>query len=74
MLYFNDVTQQNYESAYISKQTQFNTYLNGQRLFRWDTKENIEKFEAIVNSYVKCVIHFHFISFYNIYTRKKFQL
>ena len=56
MLYFNDVTRQIYESAYISKQTEFNTYLNGQRLFTWDTKKNIEKFEAIVNSYVKCVI------------------
>ena len=65
MLYFNDVTQQIYESAYTSKQTQFSTYLNGQRLFRWDTKQNIEKFEAIVNCYVQCVIPKENIRFHN---------
>ena len=65
MLYFTDVTKQIYESIYISKQTPFNTHLNGQQLFGWDTKQNIEKFEAIVNSYVQCVIPKKNIWFHN---------
>ena len=56
MQYFNEVTQQIYESAYISKQAQFSTYLNGQRLFRWETKQKIDRIEGIINSYVEGVI------------------
>ena len=51
----NEIIKQIHESAYISKQTQFNTYLNEQWLFRWD-KQNAKKFEVINTSYAQGVI------------------
>ena len=51
MKYFNDVTKEIYESAYIHKQSQFLAYLNGQRHFRWGTKTRIEKLKHVISSY-----------------------
>ena len=51
MKYFNDVTKEIYESAFTHKQSQFLSYLNGQRQFRWDTKKRIEKLQHVTKSY-----------------------
>lgn len=56
MKYFNDVTKEIYESAFVHKQTQFLSYLNGQRQFRWDTKQKIEKLQSITKSYEEGII------------------
>eukprot|EP00112_Aurelia_sp_Birch-Aquarium-sp1_P001967 Seg1216.4 transcript_id=Seg1216.4/GoldUCD/mRNA.D3Y31 product="hypothetical protein" protein_id=Seg1216.4/GoldUCD/D3Y31 len=63
MAFFNDVTREIYESAYSYKQTQFNSYLNGQRLFRWDVMQNIESIKTVVCSYDEGVIPKENISF-----------
>ena len=49
--YFNDVTKEIYESAYTQKQSQFISYLNGQREFRWNTKKRIEKLQHVTKLY-----------------------
>jgi hypothetical protein len=49
--YFNDVTKEIYESAYSQKQSQFISYLNGQRQFRWNTKKRIEKLQHVTKLY-----------------------
>lgn len=56
MKYFNSVTEEIYNSAYVSKQSQFISYLNGQRQFRWDVKQNITKLESLMQSYEEGVI------------------
>ena len=49
--YFNDVTKEIYESAYTQKQSQFISYLNGQRQFRWNTKKRTEKLQHVTKLY-----------------------
>ena len=51
LMYYNQLTKDIYMSAYRSKQSQFNAYLNGQRKFRWAIECNIEKLEQVVSSY-----------------------
>ena len=45
-----------YQSAFVQKQSQINSYLNGQRQFRWDMKQKIPKLEAVASSYSSGVI------------------
>ena len=40
-----------YESAYTQKQSQFISYLNGQRHFRWNTKKRTEKLQHVTKLY-----------------------
>ena len=49
--YFNSVTEDIYKAAYASKQTKFQSYLDGQRRFRWSLKGDLKKFE---NRLAKC--------------------
>ena len=51
LMYYNQLTKDIYMSAYSSKQSQFNAYLNGQRKFRRAIECNIEKLEQVVSSY-----------------------
>ena len=64
MTFFNDVTREIYKSAYRYKQSQFNSYLNGQRLFRWDVTKKIENIKTVVCSYEKGIIPKENISFH----------
>ena len=52
MKFFNEITKEIYQSAFVQKQSQFDSYLNGQRLFRWDTKQKIAKLEAVASHQV----------------------
>ena len=54
--FFNQVTQEIYESAYVAKQTQFRDYLNGQRQFRWNMMQETEKLESIWQCFEKGII------------------
>ena len=56
MKYFNEVTEAIYRSSYVEKQTQFISYLNGQRQFRWDVKQKIAKLESVMQSYEAGII------------------
>ena len=56
MKFFNEITKEIYQSAFVQKQSQFDSYLNGQRLFRWDTKQKIAKLEAVASSYSSGVV------------------
>ena len=49
--YFNVVTKEIYESAYTQKQSQFISYLIGQRQSRWNTKKIIEKLQHVTKLY-----------------------
>ena len=51
LIYHNQLTKEIYLSAYTSKQSGFQAYLNGQRQFRWNMKCSIEKLADIVSSY-----------------------
>ena len=56
MRYYNDVTREIYESAYVPLQTRFASYLNVQQQFRWDVTEKIKKLEAVLTSYEEGLI------------------
>jgi transposase len=56
MRFYNDVTREIYESAYVPLQTRFASYLNGQQQFRWDVTEKIKKLEAVLTSYKEGLI------------------
>jgi hypothetical protein len=56
MRFYNDVTREIYESAYVPLQTRFASYLNGQQQFRWDVTEKIKKLEAVLTSYEEGLI------------------
>ena len=51
LIYHDQLTKEIYLSAYTSKQSGFQAYLNGQRHFRWNMKCSIEKLADIVSSY-----------------------
>ena len=51
LIYGNQLTKEIYLSAYTSKQSGFEAYLNGQRGFRWGIKTNIERLEQVMSSY-----------------------
>ena len=48
---FNSLTKEVYDSAYTSKQSRFQSYLDGQRRFRWQIISNVNKVEKILVSY-----------------------
>lgn len=54
--FYNDVTREIYESAYVGKQSQFASYLNGQQQFRWDVTEKIRNLEGVLRSYEEGLI------------------
>ena len=54
--YFNSVTEGIYKAAYASKQTKFQSYLDGQRRFRWSLKGDQEKFENRLAKYTDVII------------------
>ena len=56
MRFFNQVTQEIYESAFIHKQTQFRSYLNGQRQFRWEISQQIENLTDVSGYYEQGLI------------------
>ena len=43
MRFYNSITKEIYESAYVTLQTRFATYLNRQQQFRWDVTERIRR-------------------------------
>ena len=54
--FYNDVTKEIYESAYVVKQSQFESCLNGQQQFRWDITQEIRNLEGILRSYEEGLI------------------
>ena len=56
MRFFNQVTQEIYESAFIHKQTQFRSYLNGERQFRWEFSQQKENLTDISGYYEQGLI------------------
>ena len=41
--FFNEISKEIYEFAYVAKQSQFKDYLNGQRQFHWKMMKQMEK-------------------------------
>ena len=56
LLFFNSVTAEIYSAAHSSKQTQFKSYLDGQRQFRWDVMQDIKRLDEIIHLYDQGVI------------------
>ncbi|CAB3995990.1 Hypothetical predicted protein [Paramuricea clavata] len=57
MRFYNDVTREMYDSAYVPLQNRFATYLNSQQQFCWDVTEKIKnKLEAVLTSYEEGLI------------------
>ena len=56
LLFFNSVTAEIYSAAHSSKQTQFKSYLDGQRRFRWDVMQDIKRLDEIIHLYDQGVI------------------
>ena len=48
MRFYNGITQEIYESAYVALQTRFATYLNGQQQFCWDVTKRIRRLKAVL--------------------------
>ena len=56
MRFYNGITKEIYESAYVGLQTRFATYLNGQQQFRWDVTERIRRLKAVLANYEQGLI------------------
>ncbi len=49
--FFNAVTKEVYNTAFISKQSRFQSYLDGQRRFRWEVSCEVDKLEKVLHAY-----------------------
>ena len=54
--YFNSMTEEIYKAAYTSKQTKFQSYLDGQRRYRWSFNDDLEEFENRLAKYTDGII------------------
>ena len=56
MRFYNGITKEIYESAYVALQTRFATYLNGQQQSRWDVTERIRRLKDVLANYEEGLI------------------
>jgi hypothetical protein len=56
LIYFNSITREVFQSAYVAKQSRFQPYLDGQRRFRYGVKTKSDGLQKTISSYKEGVI------------------